>query len=723
VLMTRDRAHIVMIVALIGLFSLGLVIHYATAVIEFSRTYPSGIDDHARSIAQTSDGGYILAGHMQPANDTYHHAYLVKVDSSGNLQWNKTYGGAYNDEAHDILQASDGGYVVAGTTGPTNASSRFWVFKVDASGAILWDRTYGGPYNDNAWSLAQTSDGGYAIAGFSNNFGTGDSDFWLVKIDASGAEQWNRTYATAGHDIAYSVIQTNDGGYAITGRNSGHQCWLVKTDSSGNMLWNQTFGDPSLNSTGWSLIQTSDLGYAIGGFIDSFNGSAYAPYDFWLVKTSSSGVLQWSQTYGGASEEIARSVVQTADGGYALGGYTESYGAGAQDCWLVKTDSAGNMEWNVTYGGAYTDVANSLVLTNDGGYAMGGTAESFGLANAAFLLLKVDSYGPFPTPSPTPSPPPTPSPTAIPSPTPAHTPTPTPTPIPTPSTTPTPTPTPTATPSPPPSGSHPESSVWTPSPTNVAAATLVTVAAAGAVSLVVASVSTSAGLATSKVAQKASGVFTASVKKWVSAFISSKRRLAVDERMGSPFVPTKTEAIAYAISIAALAFSFSYVKVDTLPQILLVLPAILVTSILVGFVKTFILIVYSRKKGVWTEQKLWYFGLAVFLVTTFAFKVPFSSPSRSVHHAPKFTKRLGAILAMVEIFISLTFAGLFCLLLIAGFAVIGSIGLAMCIIGAFFDTLPIAPMNGRKIFEQSKILWANLFFVTLCVYASWLLVM
>jgi hypothetical protein len=152
-----------------------------------------------------------------------------------------------------------------------------------------------------------------------------------------------------------------------------------------------------------------------------------------------------------------------------------------------------------------------------------------------------------------------------------------------------------------------------------------------------------------------------------------------------------------------------------------VLPTILATSILVGFLKTFVLIAYSRKQGVWTEHKVWYFGLATFLVTTFAFKVPFSSPSRSVHHAPKFTKRLGAILSSAEIFISLAFAGLFSLLLVGGFVVIGSIGLAMCIIGAFFDTFPIAPMNGRTIFDYSKTLWAVLFIVTLVLYAFWLL--
>jgi hypothetical protein len=664
----KCRTLIFISLAVFGMLFFGLMLRNAMATVEWIQTYPVGVDDHARSVVQTSDGGYVLAGHMH-GNGTDLQALIVKTDSSGNVQWNRTYGDAFTDEAHAIVQASDGGYAVAGVTWPSNASGHFWVFKIDASGNVQWNRTYGGPHNANAWSMVRTTDGGYAIAGFTNDYGAGDSDFWLVRIDASGTVQWNRTYGTTGRDVAYSVIQTSDSGYAVTGRQDGHQCWLVKTDSSGTMQWNQTYGDAGVNSTGYSLVQTPDSGYAIGGFTESFNGSASMPYDFWLVKTSASGDLQWNQTYGGASEEIARSIAQTSDGGYALAGYTESFGAGNQDVWLVKTDSSGNMQWNETFGGAGTDVANCMIRTNDGGFALGGSTDSFGSASPAFLLVKMDSTGPSQVLS------------------------------------------------------NPETSAWAPQPTNAVVATVVAAIATGGVSIAVAAAIAPSGLPTDKVTQKTSHLLPETVKKWLADFVSSKRKLAVGEKTGSPFVPTKSEAIAYGISIAVLGFCFSYVKVDSLPQILLVLPTILGTSILVGFVKTFILIVYSRKRGVWTEHKLWYLGLATFLVTTLAFRVPFSSPSRSVHYAPKSTKRLDAILSSAEIFISLAFAGVFCLLLIGGFKAIGSIGLAMCIIGAFFDTFPIAPMGGRTIFDHSKILWTALFVFTLVLYASWLLLM
>jgi hypothetical protein len=262
-----------------------------------------------------------------------------------------------------------------------------------------------------------------------------------------------------------------------------------------------------------------------------------------------------------------------------------------------------------------------------------------------------------------------------------------------------------------------------PPPTNAVAATTVTAVAVSATSVAVAAAVTPVGAPTDRVTKEIRNLLPASVKKWLATFMASKRKLAVDEKTGSPFVPKKPEVIAYCISIALLALSFSYVKVDNLSDILLVLPTILATSVIVEFVKTFVLIVYARSRGVWTEHKLWYLGLATFVVTTFAFRVPFSSPTRSVYYAPKFTKRMGAILSSAAILISLAFAGLFFVLLISGFTMIGSTGLAMCIISAFFDTFPIAPMRGKTIFNHSKILWAALFIVTLFLYGTWLLLL
>jgi hypothetical protein len=269
------------------------------------------------------------------------------------------------------------------------------------------------------------------------------------------------------------------------------------------------------------------------------------------------------------------------------------------------------------------------------------------------------------------------------------------------------------------------STVWVPPPSNAAVATVVSVAAVGMVSLAFAAVSPAAGApaegVAGKIAERVKDLFPNSLKKWLEHFVSSKRKLEIVEREGSPFVPTKPEILAYVLSTLILALSFAYVKANNLPEIVTALPTILATSILVGFVKTFVSIVYARRRGVWTEHKIWYFGLATFLVTTFAFRVPFSSPTRSVHCGPKYTKRLAAILSLVSIFVSLVFAGFFSLLLFSGFAVIGGTGLEMCIIGAFFDTFPVAPLSGKGIFDYKKALWAVLFITTLALYVVWLM--
>jgi len=666
-----NSRRLIIVIGLLGLLFFGFVSQNTLASYEWIQTYPLGFGAQLRSMVQTNDGGYILAGHTQLQNGTDNQALLVKTDSSGKTQWNRTYGGPYTNEAHSIVQTSDGGYVVAGVTWPTSADGHFWVFKVDVSGNTIWSDTYayrGRIHNDNAWSIIKTNDGGYAVVGMTNNFGSGDSDFWLIKINSAGKKEWNSTYGTPGIDIAYSVIQGSDGGYVMTGRENGHQFVLVKTDSSGNKLWNYTYGDPRVNSVGYSLIQTSDGGYAVGGYTASWNGTSSTPYDFWLVKTDSNGLMQWNKTYGGPKEEIARSVVQTEDGGYLLAGYTESFLSGKQNVYLVNANSQGYFRWNQTYGGPGTDIANSLIRTSDGGYLIGGDTDSFGYHTSALLLIKTDSKGFGP-----------------------------------------------------PAETNPVTSVWMPQPTNAAAATVTAVIAAGGASILVAAATVTPGLPMDDLSQKIRSLLPDAVKSWLASFMSSKRKLAVDEKTGSPFLPTKSEVIAYVISIAVLGFSFSYVKVDSISQILLVLPMIIGTSILVGFVKTFILIAYSRIQGVWTEYKLWYLGLATFLITTFLFKVPFSSPCRSVHYEPKATKRLSAVISSAEVLITLAFAGIFYLLLRMGYNALGSVGLAMCLLGAFFDTIPVPPMNGKAIFDYSKPLWIALFAVTLALYAYWLL--
>jgi hypothetical protein len=228
------------------------------------------------------------------------------------MQWNKTYGGTYGEWALALMQTNDGGYALAGITGSFGAGGDSWLVKTDASGNMQWNQTYGGINTDDTFALVQTTDGGYALAGQTLSFGAGNWDFWLVKTDASGTMQWNRTYGGTDWDVALALVQTSDGGYALAG-------------------WTMSFGAGNR--------------------------------DYWLVKTDAAGNMQWNKTYGGTDYDEAYALVQTSDGGYALAGYTISFGVGSSnDSWLVETDASGNIG-GVESGLAWVDSsANTITL-------------------------------------------------------------------------------------------------------------------------------------------------------------------------------------------------------------------------------------------------------------------------------------------------------------------------------------------------------------------------
>jgi hypothetical protein len=321
---------------------------------------------------------------------------LCRGEGPAILSFEKVYGGVKDDEAYALVQTHDGGYAIAGYTysfavGYTDA----WFIKTNLKGSALWNKTYGGPGPEEVHAIIQNDDGGFTFAGTEGSSGLGVFCGWLARTDSGGNVLWSRTYGGGLADCIFAMIKTNDGGYALAGFASSfgagdEDFWLIKTDSNGNMLWNATYGGSLSNDEAWSLVQTSDGGYAVAGYTNSFGAGGR---DFWLVKTDSAGNLQWSRTYGGANDDWAYSIVQTDDGGYVLAGYTKSFGAGGRDFWLVKTDSDGNIQWNKTYGGASDDEARSLIRTSDGGYALVGYTYSFGVGNANGWLIKTDGSG------------------------------------------------------------------------------------------------------------------------------------------------------------------------------------------------------------------------------------------------------------------------------------------------------------------------------------------
>jgi len=363
---------------------------------QWNKTYGGAFQDRAYSVIQTNDGGYAIVGLTNSYGAGGADFWLIKTDSTGNTQWSQTYGRPWDDAASSVVQTSDGGYALAGYTVSFGAGDwDFWLVKTDSAGDMQWNKTYGGSGDDWAWSMVETNDGGYALAGYTTSYGAGSSNFFLVKTDSAGNMQWNQTYGGMREDVAYSVVQTSDGGYALAGTTNSPpvglgyvNIWFVKTDSVGNMEWNRLYHGISYSSYEecYSLVQTSDGGYALAGYTKMYGAGGA---DFWLVKTDPAGNIQWNNTFGGTGDEVARSVIQTSDGGYALAGYTwPGWPSGADDFFLAKTDSAGNLEWNGTYGGVYWEEALSLIQTSDGGYALAGIV-SYAPELYDFWLVKV----------------------------------------------------------------------------------------------------------------------------------------------------------------------------------------------------------------------------------------------------------------------------------------------------------------------------------------------
>jgi len=315
----------------------------------------------------------------------------VKTDASGDTQWTRIYDHDGDNEAYSAQQTTDGGYIIAGWTVGMN----FYLVKTDAGGNTLWTRTYGGSMSDWAYSVQQTTDGGYIIAGFTYSFGAGNSDCYLVKTNADGDTLWTRTYGGSFNDEAYSVQQTTDGGYIIAGRTGSFgagysDIYLVKTDAGGDTLWTRTYGGWS-NDEAHSIQQTTDGGYISAGYTGSFGAGNS---DFYLMKTDANGDTLWTRTWGDSEQDEAFSVQQTTDGGYIIAGRTESFGAGSNDIYLVKTDAGGNTLWTRTYGGSNYEYAYSVQQTTDGGYIIAGWTGSFGAGALDFGLVKVKGENP-----------------------------------------------------------------------------------------------------------------------------------------------------------------------------------------------------------------------------------------------------------------------------------------------------------------------------------------
>jgi len=307
--------------------------------------------------------------------------------------WSRTYGGETNEECYSIIQLPDSGYVLAGYADNGWNYDDFWVVRTNADGDSLRSRHHGGEFNERCYSIIPTGENGFALGGYTQSFGAGGENFWLLLLNSNLSALGHQAYGAGGRDVCYSILQLEDGSLVMGGVLSRY--WLpdahfgiVKTNNQGDSLWIRTY-DRETNDVCKTLIQCEDGGFILGGYSGVYGESC----DIWLVKTNANGDSLWSRTFGGDSSEVCNSVIQTMDGGYALAGYTRSFGADKQDFYLVRTDENGELQWTRTYGGEEDDCCNSIILARDGGFILAGTTRSFGSGREDFWIVRTDVNG------------------------------------------------------------------------------------------------------------------------------------------------------------------------------------------------------------------------------------------------------------------------------------------------------------------------------------------
>ncbi|MBB6612665.1 T9SS type A sorting domain-containing protein [Pontibacter sp. Tf4] len=392
----------------------------------WDRTYGGSSTDLLYSANPTSDGGYIVGGSTgsgisgdktAPSRGGTDY-WIVKLDAAGNKEWDKAFGGLDADYFTSVQQTTDGGYIVGGSshngisgdkTEPSRGKPDYWIIKLDAAGNKLWDKTIGGSNDETLTALLQTADGGYVLGGMSfsgiggdkTEASNGSVDYWIVKLDAAGNKQWDRTLGGSSQDYIRSLIQTSDGAYVAAGEShsgkSGDRSeesagesdyWIVKLDQNGNKLWDKAYGG---NSADWfsAILETEEGGYLLTGMTSSGvsedkSQPSRGGEDYWVIKTDANGNKLWDKTIGGSTREFLTAAYETMEGNYLIGGISFSGisgdktegSKGLEDIWIVSLSKNGTIQWQRTIGGSNTDYVEDIFQTADGGYLLGGYSRS-----------------------------------------------------------------------------------------------------------------------------------------------------------------------------------------------------------------------------------------------------------------------------------------------------------------------------------------------------------
>ncbi len=354
----------------------------------WENTYGKGVGNWIR---QTTDGGYILTGSTPMNGDN--RIVLIKLDAEGNSLWAKTFGNTGDNYGYAVEQTTDGGFIIVGETDTSYIVSKpaVYLVKTDQNGDTLWTRTYGESTRSAGYSVQQTTDSGYIITG---KILAQLDELYLIKTDSNGDTMWTKTYGGNYSSAGYSVQQTTDGGYIITGHTDywpgiSSNVYLIRTDAQGDTLWTRIY-NRSDNDAGFGMQQVENSGFIVVG--KTFGNYPYSNPLIWLLRIDDNGDTTWTRTYGDETGiTYGFSIQQTTDNGYILTGLAYRNGSSNLDVYLMKTNSSGDSTWTKTYGGSNTDEGFSVQQTTDGGYVISGTRDTN--VEKLIYIIKTNSYG------------------------------------------------------------------------------------------------------------------------------------------------------------------------------------------------------------------------------------------------------------------------------------------------------------------------------------------
>lgn len=370
--------------------------------------------DAARKIIKLSDGGFLVAGRSASYGMGDTDMLLIKINSSGETVWQKTYGEDETDEATDLIATKDGGYLVIGHSDSYGYSpdiKDMWALKLDKDGEEIWNETFGTEETiDEANGVVETEDG-YILVGTSiDTHDDASSDILVVRINKEGEKIWEKKYGESGNEQGMDIISNGDG-YTIIGNTEGvgyeegfsKGRWDIMTihiSGDGTMEWKNAYGGKN-NEMGNSIIATSDGGYLLGGYTYSF---AVASLDAWVVKIDKLGKEIWSKNFGGLSTDEAFGLIETADGNIVMAGYTEVFEPNEDyenisndklNIFLIKMTAAGEKIWERSIGGEHNQQAFDVVESGDGGLIIVGSTDSKVVSGVDVLIMKLDGTGMF----------------------------------------------------------------------------------------------------------------------------------------------------------------------------------------------------------------------------------------------------------------------------------------------------------------------------------------